>query len=390
VSAEGEARRDPRCPTALRVRLRVAGGELEASTRTVSRHGFDLRVPGAPEIGSHTPVVLRLPDDLVIEGHAVCRSKGVRDLCGFSLDLDAENEARWDAFMDQEEATGSLWRMVGRWATSRGDEKEAVRSVLKKGPLGPLFKLLPSDEREDPERDVSLRFFMTGENGEAYRICFERHASTAGIKSDLVKELPGFRELAERDVARVLDQPMLLRVSESQPVVSARVCELVRGGYAYVQGGEGLPTGLVGLATGELVLIEVDGERVFPTFTDDDLERVACDTFRFDMPRPVFRRTVAATPDAETVMKPAKLEGTDAVLAAQSSSETVQTRTYGERSIKLFPEVWARAVDDAGREVMGPTMRDGDRTLLLALVGPESPRVVRLEVARQVSLLGAR
>jgi len=187
MPGSGELRRDPRCPTALRVRMEIEGGHLEASTRTVARHGFDLRAPGAPAIGAETPVTVRLPDGGVVTGLAVCRSKGVRELCGFSLDLDEDNEARWVAFMDQEEATGSLWRMVGRWATSRGDEKEAVRSVLKKGPLGPLFKLLPSDEREDPERDVSLRFFMTGENGEAFRICFERCASTEGLDSELCR-----------------------------------------------------------------------------------------------------------------------------------------------------------------------------------------------------------
>jgi hypothetical protein len=384
-----EARRDPRCPTSLRVRLRTRLGELEASTRTVSRHGFDLRLPSAPAIGERAALSVRLPDNAIVEGHAECRSRGTRGLCGFALDLDDDNEARWAGFIEQEEATGSLWRMVGRWARGRGDEKEAVRSVLVNGALGPLFKLLPRKAGRGPDKDVALRFFMTGENGEAYRICFERHPSTRGTECDLVRELPGFFALAEQDVGRVLDQPLLLRLSESQPLVAVRVCELVRGGYAWVQGGDGMPTGLVGLATGELLLIELEGERVFPSFTDADLERVACDTFRFDMPRPVFRRTVAATADAPTIIRRAHApDGVEAVAGAQAVTDRVQMRRYGDRSIKLYPEIWARAVDDAEHEIMGPTMRDGDNVLMLALVGHDSPRVLRLERANRVSLLG--
>ena len=72
---------------------------------------------------------------------------------------------------------------------------------------------------------------------------------------------------------------------------------------------------------------------------------------------------------------------------AQAASEDAQRRRYGEREIFFHPSVWAKVRDEDGNELMGPTMQDGPRLCVLALVGPGSPRVVRLTQASDVTLL---
>jgi hypothetical protein len=384
----GETRRHPRYPVGLRLRLHAPAGEVEARTRTISREGLDVRLPDAPGLGERRDFTLDLPDGSELQGEMECRSRGPEGLCGFVLHLDTGTHAHWDAFMDQEESTGSLWRLVGRYATARGDERETVRGVLERGRLGPLFRRVPWLSKAAPdEAEGVLRFHMTGENGEAYRICFERHAWTPADACDLVETHAGFADLARSAVLRVLDKSVVLRLAPDLPAQQVRICQLKRGGFGYVQGGEGMPTGLVSLAVGELMLIEVDGERVFPEFSDDELERIACDTFRADLSGPVFKAPGIA--DADTVIRDRAeaSEGVAAVVGAVEAAEVVQTRAYGERRIQLFPEVWVRVQDADGHEVMGPTMQDGDRPLALALVGHGSPRVVRLEDAKRVVLM---
>src|SRR5581483_6741295 len=210
----------------------------------------------------------------------------------------------WESFIDEEESTGSLWRMIGRIAAAP-DDAFAPRGLK---------------ERVDAD---DLRFHTAGENGEAYRVAFEKHPSDDALTCDLSSSLPGFAPLAARLVKRVLRAPMTLRLDAGK-LVTARVAELLRGGYAYVQGDAETPTGLVALGAGELVLVSKNGKFVFPYFSDADLERIACDTFRRDLGRPVFTpaRGVARPAPVQLPpmpsMPPKFREGIDAVRFAQA------------------------------------------------------------------------
>jgi hypothetical protein len=296
-----------------------------------------------------------------------------------TLAFTGDSQAYWDNFVDEEESTGSLWRMIGRNARDP-DDALSIRGTR---------------EREGGD---DLRFHTVGENGEAYRVAFEKQPSDAGEDSDLSTSLPGFREQARRLVHRVLREPMTLRLVDDSGLIRVRIAELVRGGYAYVQGDSETPTGLVSLGIGELVLVQRNGKPVYPYFSDDDLERIACDTFRRDLPRPVFGQRTGHTP-ALGVARPAPVtlppaaamptrfkEGLDAIRFAQAAADDVQVRRYGDREVFFHPSVWAR-VDEGNGELMGPTLHDGVRVCVLGLVGPGAPRVVRLDEKSRVSLL---
>ena len=358
----------------LRAHLALPGGLISVSTVGVSRGGMSvLLTPPLPGVGADSAVTLELPSGTSIDGRATVRNHLPGGICGMSLELKGDAALCWEAFVDEEEQTGGLWRMIGRIARAPDD------ALAPRGVVGRVLQ----DE---------LRFHTVGENGEAYRIAFERHPADVPEACDLVARLPGFLDFAHQQVARVLREPMELSFDEGQSAQRARVAELVRGGYALVQEGDG--AGLVSLCVGELVLVSRNQQPVFPYLKDDDLERVACDTFRRDLSRPVFARPrglrpapVSLPPLPARPATPAKFqEGIDAVRFAQAANDDVQMRIYGQRQIWFHPSVWAR-ISDAGSELMGPTLQDGDRVCVLALVGPGAPRVVKLDDDTKVKLL---
>ena len=81
------------------------------------------------------------------------------------------------------------------------------------------------------------------------------------------------------------------------------------------------------------------------------------------------------------------MRGYDAVRFAQAATEGAQLRRYGDRDIYFHPAVWAKVRLDDGTELTGPTLQDGARICVLALVGAGAPRVVRLTPASDVGLL---
>ena len=369
-----EHRQFPRFRVSLGAHLALPGGTVATHTHGVSRGGLSVRLsPPLPPVGGVIPVTLELPSGTSIDGQATCRNHLPGGICGMSLELTSDAALLWEGFIDEEEQTGSLWRMIGRIARAP-DDVMAPRGVHGR---------VAHDE---------VRFHTVGENGEAYRVAFERHPSDAPERSELAISVAGFLDFAGQQVRRVLREPAQLSFDDGQSVVAARVAELQRGGYAYVVEGEG--AGLVALCVGELMLIAKNGQTVFPHLTADDLERVACDTFRSDLQRAVFVRPRGLRPAPVTLpplprrpMPPAKFkEGLGAVRFAQAAAEDVQMRVYGERQIWFHPSVWAR-VKEAGIELMGPTMQDGDRVCVLALVGPGAPRVVPLNDDSAVKLL---
>jgi hypothetical protein len=401
-----DLRRFPRYRLSLEATVLTPAGPVQSSTVGISRGGVSLKIAHPPPLDTRLPMTLRLPSGAVVQGEGVVRAILPGDVVGFSLTMDAGTEAAWNAFLDEEEATGSLWRMIGRFARAPDDDT-AARGYVERGPRTPVFKSIDLDDptlsHHLDSEETELRFHTVGENGEAYRVAFEKHPSDPPDECDLAVKLPGFKEQARRAVRRVLRDEMVLRFDESSPTVKARVCELNRGNFAYVAGGdEHGPVGLVSLAVGELMLVSMNGKLVFPFFGEEELERVACDTFRNDMPRAAFAPKAAAPapveiPRAITLppapaqppkpMPPKFQEGLDAVVFAQAASEDVQIRKYGDREIFFHPTVWAKVVDEKGSDLMGPTLQDQEHVCLLALVGPGAPRVVRLTKDSKVRLM---
>jgi hypothetical protein len=365
-------RQHPRFRVGLRAHLALPAGTVTTTTMSVSRSGMSVKLAPLPPIETALAVTLELPNGTSVDGVARCKSHMSGSQCGFALEFAGDARTDWEQFVDEEESTGSLWRMIGRIARAPDD------ALAPRG----MFERVDADD---------LRFHTAGENGEAYRVAFEKHSWDSVDDCDLSASLPGFRELATRLVKRVLRAPMTLRLDDGK-LITARIAELQRGGYAYVQGDT--PTSLGSLGIGELVLVSKNGKSVFPHFTDADLERVACDTFRRDLGRPVFRHTptrgVARPAPVQLppmpTMPPRFREGLDAVRFAQAADDGVQVRRYGDRDVFFHPSIWARVNEDAG-ELMGPTLHDGQRVCVLALVGPGAPRVVRLEEDSRVSLL---
>ena len=382
-----DLRQHPRFRLALQVLIDLPTGEVKTSTVGVSRTGLSLRLSPQPAIDEALRIVIELPSGQRVHGRGRCRAHMPGALVGLSVELDGKNQVTWDAFVDEEESTGSLWRMIGRIANAP-DDAFAPRGLVEQNARG------------------AMRFHTVGENGLAYRVAFAKHDSDPGDESDLCVRLPGFREPARRLVRRVLREDMTFRMEETGPaarrgsLVRARVVELNRGGWAYVQGDGQTPVGLVALGVGELVLVEEGGASVFPHFTALELEQIACDTFRHDLARPAFARTTSspspppvALPTVLTTTTPPSRpdprrfqQGYDAVRFAQAAAVDVQVRKYGDRDIFFHPSVWAKVTDD-GAELMGPTLQDGAQLCVLALVGPATPRVVRLHEGSTVSLL---
>jgi len=398
-----ELRKHPRYPAELRVRLRLPSGDVDTFTAMVAIKGFSARLPQQVARGTEASFLVHLPDGTTVLGDAVVRTSMQDGMTGFEITLDAEGAENWAGFIDEEGSTGSLWRMIGRYTAGRGADASA-RAVTTTQPVATVAAMqsvsigapdtVPSStgEEEDTKR-VVLRFHTVGENGEAYRLAFATRASTVGIDCDLARTVDGFAKLAEKAVSRVLDEPVILRMSENAMPLEVRVAELARGGYAYVQGDETLPAGLVSLVVGELILVEIDGQSVFPRFSEGELEQIACDTFPSDLTRPLFPPSSSqsesgrALPEPVNFESPAPVTGVSAVRRAQDTAGRRERRVYGTRAIDLFPAVWGRATKD-GAECMGPTMRDGERVLLLVLVGPGAPRVLKLDEQSVVSVLG--
>src|SRR5262245_20106377 len=112
---------------------------------------MSVRLSPMPGLEEDVPVTLELPNGTTIDGRARCKSHLPGCLCGMSLSFGGDAQAYWDSFVDEEESTGSLWRMIGRIAKAP-DDALAPRGF---------------SEREGSQ---DLRFHTAGENGEAYRV----------------------------------------------------------------------------------------------------------------------------------------------------------------------------------------------------------------------------
>lgn len=394
-------RRFPRYPVNLRLRLQFPTGELETTTDEISLAGFSAPCPDLPEVGTSFAFVVHLPDGTLVTGTACAMHLPAAVSAGFSCEFSPTQQSAWEAFVEQERASGGLWRMIGRYATSEGEDQEAARSVLEKGPLGILFKRIGGEKRPEPdqpaETPAAMRLHMVGENGEAYRIAFEKHPSEPPEVA-FATAAPKVLELARLAVSRVLTQDVLLKRAPHAPVEAVRLVEMVKGGFGYLAQQPGGKFGLMGLHGSELIAIEIDGKRVFPFFEPEELDRIACDT---------FRRTPEETPQApaagpaplreersahyehKLVDSQARVGCTPAqLIEAMSASQRVQTRAYGERTLRLFPDLWLEVVRPSWPgPSRGFALEDGKALCLFVLVGPDAPRVVRLESGDAVFII---
>ena len=140
-------RRFPRYPVNLRLRLQFPTGELETTTDEISLAGFSAPCPNLPEVGTSFGFVVHLPDGTMVTGTACAMHLPAGGSAGFSCEFAPAQQPVWEAFVEQERANGGVWRMIGRYATSDGEDQEAARSVLEKGPLGILFKRIGARRR---------------------------------------------------------------------------------------------------------------------------------------------------------------------------------------------------------------------------------------------------
>lgn len=389
-------RRFTRYPINLRLRLKFASGELETTTDEVSLAGFSAPCPNLPEVGTSFGFVVHLPDGGMVAGTAAAMRIGEGGLAGFSCEFEPSEFPLWEAFLAQEQANGGVWRMIGRYALNGGEEKEAARSVLEKGPLGILFRKIGETKPDEPaaEAPVVMRLHMVGENGEAYRLAFEKHPSDKPDESPTVASNPKMLELARKAVSRILRQDVFLRRTPNAPIFSARLVEFVKGGYGYFT----QQASLMGLQGSELIVIEADGKGVFPSFSAEELELIAHDTFRREptaevKPSSELREGRAPAYEHKLVHSQRTRTATQTELIdAMEASVRVQTRVYGSRSMRLFPDLWVEVLRPGAwvGSVRGFAMEDGTSLCVFVLTGPNAPRVVRLEPSDQLTFIGSR
>lgn len=389
------SRRFPRYPINLRLRLQFATGELETTTEEVSLAGFSAPCPDLPEVGTSFGFVVHLPDGTLVSGTACAMRLSVAGSAGFSCEFSKAQLPVWEAFLQQEHGSGGLWRMIGRYATSTGGDQEAARSVLEQGPLGVLFRRIGGAEPA-PEAPVAMRLHMVGENGEAYRIAFEKHPSEPPEVSAFADAPPRLLELARKAVSRVLTQEVLLKRSPTAVVTAVRLVEMIKGGYGFLERQADGKLALMGLHGSELIGIEADGKRLFPFYEPDELQRIASDTFRVSVDEPQPAAAPPLTEERFSEKYRHKLvDSQDRVgctaqglLEAMAASPRVQARNYGSRVVRLFPDLWLEVQRPGWASASrGFAMEDGPALCVFVLVGPDAPRVVRLEPSDQVFLI---
>ena len=398
------SRRFPRYPVNLRLRLQFPTGEIETTTDEISLAGFSAPCPDLPEVGTSFGFVVHLPDGTLVTGTACAMRLAPTGSAGFSCEFVPVEQDAWEAFVQQEQGSGGVWRMIGRYATSAGQEQEAARSVLEKGPLGILFKRIGGGgEKKEPESDAHgvMRLHMVGENGEAYRIAFEKHPSEPPDTS-FASAGPKALEFARRAVTRVLTQDVFLKRAPHATIEPLRLVEMTKGGYGYIAQQAGGKLGLMGLHGSELIAVEADGKSLFPFFDRDELDRIACDTFRKaeDLPAqpaqpapvPLIKEGFSAKYEHKKLDSQARVGCTPKQLSeAMDASQRVQTRTYGSRTLRLFPDLWLEVQRPAWPSpARGFAMEDGKALCVFVLDGADAPRVVRLESGDVVFIIRDR
>lgn len=371
-------RRFQRYPINLRLTLQFPTGQIDTTTDDVSEAGFSAPCPELPEVGTDFKFSVQLPDGQRVTGHACAmRLGGSTGSAGFSCEFEPAQAALWERFLEQEHASGGLWRMIGRYASGSGDDQSASRSVVEAGP------------------GAVVRLHMVGENGEAYRVAFEKHPSE-DVETAFAGAPPRTLDVARKAVTRALAHDVFLKRAPNAPVSAVRVVEMSRGGYGFIDRQASGKMGVMGLHGSELIGIEADGKPLFPFFTPEELQRIASDTFRRAAPEnrrpyasrptpipaaPVREERFASTYAHKEVDAHTRVQHTPRSLSdAMDQSERVQIRVYANRVIRLFPDVWLEVQRPSWpTPARGFALQDGEALCLFMLHGECAPRVVKLE-----------
>lgn len=397
-------RRFARYPVNLRLRLQLPTGEIETTTEEISHAGFSAPCAELPEVGTTFGFVVHLPDGKLVSGTASAMHVSPDRLAGFSCEFEPAQLATWESFLLQEQKSGGVWRMIARYALTNGEDAEAARSVLEKGRFGILFKRIGGSTEKDkkaesepaPDTAVVMKLHMVGENGEAYRVCFEKHPSDAPDTSAFANASPKMLELAKRAVSRILTHDIFLKRSPNAQVEPVRLVEMIKGGFGFFVEHAGGKPALMGLHGSELIVTELDGKPVFPFFDAAELERIACDTFRregdekpAEAPVPL-REGFSAEYEHKVVETKRPASATQQELRdAMSADQRVQTRTYGDRTLRLFPDLWLELRHPGAFDapLRGFAMEDGLALCVFVVVGKNAPRVVRIEPSDFISII---
>jgi hypothetical protein len=363
----------------------------------VSLNGFSMALPVPPAAGE-VPCVIHLPSKQSVQGRARSVTDRGASLFGFELILDVENLKKWAMFIEIEAQRGGLWRLLNRYATENQEVDSDLGTVRQKTSLVAFLKQMGMARNEEDVPESVMRLHMVGENLVAFELAFQRFGGVVPEKSDMARTVPNFLEVAQSVVNRVLPGDVWLRVAPESQVEPFFVVELKRGGYAYVRVTPEQGAQLVGLTGAELIVLEMDGRQLFPFFSDDELARINRDAFRRDsspgmIPVVMGQSTLydedvsAATPFHHlTAGRSLNLQGLADVVAR---AERVDTRFYGSKVIKLFPEVYVR-IDREGQSHSGFAMQDSTKICVFALSGPAAPRVISIVESDRLEILTER
>ena len=149
----------------------------------------------------------------------------------------------------------------------------------------------------------------------------------------------------------------------------------------------------MGLNGSELMVVEADGKSVFPFFTADELEIIAHDSFRREDDAAPGAPTAPRVREERAAAYAHKVVDTHApstqveLLDAMAASGRAQTRTYGNRVLKLFPDVWLELRRPGAAPARGFAMEDGPSLCVFITDGPGAPRVARLEPTDVISII---
>ncbi len=126
-----------------------------------------------------------------------------------------------------------------------------------------------------------MRLHMVGENGEAYRIAFEKHPSDPPEALGVTRRpTPGCWSSRRARPRGCSSRTWCSSARPRRRVAPVRLVELKRGGFGYVVLHATAKPSLMGLQGSELIAIDVDGKAIFPFFDAAELDRIALDTFR--------------------------------------------------------------------------------------------------------------
>ncbi|HEY1087615.1 MAG TPA: PilZ domain-containing protein [Archangium sp.] len=363
-------RRFQRYPINLRLTLEFATGQIETTTDEVSQAGFSAPCPELPEVGVNFDFTVHLPDGARVKGKACAMHVGGEASAGFSCEFSKDEQAAWNAFLEQEHGSGGLWRMIGRYASSQSDDHAASRSIVEKGP------------------GSVLRLHMVGENGEAWRIAFEKHPSV-DVETAFAGAPPRTMEVARKAVSRALAEDVVLKRAPGAAVMTVRVVEMARGGFGFIDRQPGGRMNVMGLHGSELIGVEADGKTLFPNYTQEELQRIASDTFRRADSKSVPAVAAPAVKEErfstqyehKQVDAQHRIRHTPRSLSeVMDTSDRVQVRVYAERVIRLFPDLWLEVQRPGwAAPATGFALQDGQSLCLFMLHGPDAPRVVKLQ-----------